>query len=220
MNEAHGYNAESILAQLPPVLAEDGRMHALAVAITEALVVRLDEIELEKIYTRIDELPEDLLDILAVDFAVDWWDKSWPLERKRQSLKDSWRIHRILGTPEAMNLAVQAAFGAGRVEEWFDYSGKPHHFRVSGLTPDEALSGYSSFLRLLDIVKRESALLDAVMAQETGMMNLHFGVAVHADKTITETACESSGISGLSWLVDENGDTLLDEDNNVLLDAE
>ena len=220
MNEAHGYNAASILSQLPQVLAEDGRMYALAIAITEALAVRLDEIELEKIYTRIDRLPEDLLDILAADFAVDWWDKNWPLDRKRQSLKDSWRIHRILGTPEAMNLAVQAAFGAGRVEEWFDYSGKPHHFRIAGLTPDKALSGYSSFLRLLGIVKRESAFLDAVMAQETGMMSLRFGVAIHADKTITETTCERSGLSDLSWLVDENGDTLLDEDNNVLLDAE
>ena len=36
-----------------------------------------------RIYTRIDELPEWLLDILARDFAVDWYDRSYTLEEKK-----------------------------------------------------------------------------------------------------------------------------------------
>lgn len=134
MSDAHGYSADAILAQLPRVLAEDERMHALAVAITEALAVRLGEIRLEEIYTRIDQLPESLLDILAVDFAIDWWDGNWSIDRKRQTVKDSWMIHKLLGTPSALAMAVQAAFGAGRAEEWFDYGGQAHHFRVVGLS--------------------------------------------------------------------------------------
>lgn len=45
---------------------------------------RQDEIDSLRIYTRIDELPEWLLDILARDFAVDWYDRSYTLEEKEK----------------------------------------------------------------------------------------------------------------------------------------
>ena len=45
---------------------------------------RQDEIDSLRIYTRIDELPEWLLDILARDFAVDWYDRSYTLEEKKK----------------------------------------------------------------------------------------------------------------------------------------
>ena len=73
MND-HGYTAANFLAQLPKVLANDSRMNALAAAIANALVTHLGDLEEEKIYTRIDELPEDVLDILAHDFKIDWYD--------------------------------------------------------------------------------------------------------------------------------------------------
>lgn len=160
----HGVTETNILAVLPEVLAQDERLSALATVIARALVTHLDELDSVLIYSRIDALPESLLDALAVDFAVDWWNGDWDLERKRESLKASWRIHRILGTPYAASMAVQAAFGDGAVQEWFDYEGQPHHFRVSvrndGTFRD--LGSWDKVIRLLELCRRLSSWLDEI----------------------------------------------------------
>ena len=94
MNKSHALSAENILASLPAVLREDESMNALATAISGVLERRTEEIERAAIYARIDELPEELLDILARDFKVDWYDYDYTLEQKRRTLKDSFLVHR------------------------------------------------------------------------------------------------------------------------------
>lgn len=127
----HGLTVENLMRVLPAVLARDKNAHALAEAIAEALVAELESIDLVRIYARIDELPEDLLDILAYDFKVDWWDGDYTLEQKRKTLKDSWRVHRMMGTRAAVELATRAVFSTATVSEWFEYGGKPYYFRLS-----------------------------------------------------------------------------------------
>ena len=89
----NGLTAERMMDSFPLALQKDPKMVALAHSIANVLEQRLDEINLGQIYTRIDELPEDLLDILAKDFAVDWYDKSYTLEEKRRTIKGSWYVH-------------------------------------------------------------------------------------------------------------------------------
>ena len=218
MSDAHGYSAENMLAQLPRVLAEDDRMLALATAITRALMTHHDELRLEEIYTRIDELPADLLDILAVDFSIDWWDGDWSVERKRQTVKDSWQIHRLLGTPHALALAVQAAFGAGRAEEWWEYGGAPHHFRVVDLSPEMAQTGYNAFIRLLALIKRESSVLDAVVMQSIHEDHLHSGCGVVLCRRIAVDCAHPA--HSVAYLIDEDDNLLADEDGSRYIDNE
>ena len=89
MNDTYTITAKNLLRVLPEVLQKDEEMFALASAIAEQLAARLSEIDMVRIYTRIDELPEHLLDILAYDFKVDWWDANYTLEEKRQIFIDS-----------------------------------------------------------------------------------------------------------------------------------
>lgn len=129
MNE-HGLKATNLLRTLPTVLQSDPSMAALAASIAEKLAVRPEEIRGLMIYTRIDELPEPLLDILAVDFKVDWWDPDYTLEEKRKTLKESWHVHRMLGTKAAVETAISAIYPDTQVDEWWEYAGKPYHFRI------------------------------------------------------------------------------------------
>lgn len=130
MNSAHGLTAENLLRTLPDVLKNDESMAALAASIAQVLAARPDEIQRLAIYPRIDELPEDLLDILAYDFKVDWWDADYSLEEKRQILKDNWHVHRILGTKAAVETAISAIYPGTQVSEWFEYNGEPYHFKL------------------------------------------------------------------------------------------
>lgn len=138
MSDEHGITAKNIMATLPPVLATDDNTEALAYSTAQILEMRLGEIRTLRLYSRIDELPEELLDILAYDFKVDWWSADYSLEEKRRTLKESWYVHRILGTKAAIERAISAIYPETTVEEWFEYGGEPYHFRLwINLTDDD-----------------------------------------------------------------------------------
>lgn len=126
----YGITVENILRTLPEALKNDEKMQVLASSIATLLASRVAEIEALKIYTKIDALPEDLLDLLAYDFKVDWWDSEYSLDEKRQVLKDSWNVHRILGTKAAVERAISAIYPNTKVDEWFEYDGEPYHFKL------------------------------------------------------------------------------------------
>lgn len=115
---------------LPPALKNDPNMLALARVIAEQLQINAKDIEKNIIYARIDELDEQTLDVLAYDLHVDWYDYSYPIEVKRQTIRDSVRVHRNLGTKFAVETALGAVFPGTRVQEWFEYGGDPYMFRV------------------------------------------------------------------------------------------
>ncbi len=139
---SHGLTAENILASFPLALQGDKSAAALAEAIAAALAGRTEEIDRLSIYPNIDRLDEKLLDILAYDFKVDWWDAEYTLEEKRQTLKDSWRVHKLMGTKAAVETAISAIYPRTTVLEWFEYGGEPYHFRLDiNITNDHIDSG-------------------------------------------------------------------------------
>ena len=130
MNDTHALTVKNLLATLPKALRDDEQIYALATVAAEHLVARQEEIDTIRIYAQIDTLPEELLDILAYDFKVDWWDHRYTLEQKRQTLKDSFLVHRRLGTKYAVETALSAIYPNSTIQEWFEYGGEPYTFRL------------------------------------------------------------------------------------------
>lgn len=125
-----GITKENLLLIVPPALTRDPAMMARAAADAEAMAARLAEIDQVRIISNIDGLDETVLDILARDFKVDWWDADYSLEEKRRTLKDSWRVHKVLGTKAAVETALRAIYPKAQVQEWFEYGGKPYRFKL------------------------------------------------------------------------------------------
>ena len=107
LGPSHGLTEESLLRQFPVALQSDPSSAALGEVTARLLARRPEEIGCLSLYPRIDELPEDLLDILAYDFKVDWWDAEYSLEEKRRIFKDSWYVHKHLGTKAAVETALR-----------------------------------------------------------------------------------------------------------------
>ena len=126
----HSLTAENILTSFPIALQDDASAAALGEITARLLARRPEEISQLRIYPMIDQLPERLLDILAYDFKVDWWDADYSLEEKRRTLKDSWRVHKLLGTKAAVEMAISAIYPRTTVLEWWEYGGEPYHFRL------------------------------------------------------------------------------------------
>lgn len=123
----------SFLSALPWVLQEDAHLSALAEAVAIELAGQIEGAEAARIYPAIDSLPEELLDILAEDYKIDWYNFDYPLETKRNLVKSHWYVHRYMGTTGAVRTAVQAVYPHSDVEEWWQdwyEDGEPYHFRI------------------------------------------------------------------------------------------
>jgi phage tail P2-like protein len=158
-------NADNFMLSLPAVLAEDENLNALARSISATLEARVKEIERINIYARIDELPEDLLDILAYDFKVDWWDYSLTLTEKRKTLKRSWYVHKHMATPSAVTAALSAIYSETECEEWYEYGGEPYHYRLEMTLPAEEIQStkHEKVLALLRFYKNLRSVLDRIL---------------------------------------------------------
>lgn len=128
MNNA--FSAETLFEAFPLALKNDPKMVLLARVLALWFAKHLEEIPKEIVYKNIDTADEQLIDILAHDFHVEWYDYDLPLEAKREVLKRSFYVHRHLGTVAAVKVALSAIYPETLVEEWFQYGGDPYYFRV------------------------------------------------------------------------------------------
>lgn len=130
IDEQYRLTEANLMRTLPEALKQDEGMNPLGQIIAKALAGLLASIDYVKIYARIDQLEETALDALAKDFDVVWYDYNYSLETKRALIKDSFFVHRHLGTKGALDRALSDIFPNSTVLEWFEYGGQPYHFRV------------------------------------------------------------------------------------------
>lgn len=173
-----------LLQFLPGALKHDEKMVALARGLADELLGVSGSIKDVLIYSRIDELPEELVDILAYDMHVDWYDYSYPIEAKRNILRDSVKVHKKMGTKYAIEKALGGIYPYSEVEEWFDYEGQPHHFQViCDVTNQHITASYQQIVQAIRMYKRLSSWLDGVVYQSSVSVN----VGTHADYFIYDT---------------------------------
>ena len=108
---------------LPESLKKDPKIRAIAQAVAKEALAVSEEIKSVLIYCRIDELPEELIDILAYDMHVDWYDYSYPLDIKRDIVKSSVKVHKKMGTKYAVETALKSIYKTTTIKEWFEYGG-------------------------------------------------------------------------------------------------
>jgi phage tail P2-like protein len=163
-DDLYGLSVDNLLGVFPEALQQDEQVVALAQSVAQKLVDRQDEIGNVLIYPSIDELPEELLDILAYDFKVDWYDYDYDVAQKRQTLKDSFFVHRHLGTKAAVETAISAIYPGTTVEEWFEYGGEPYTFRLVIDATDLSVNSeqHKQVLERVDYYKNLRSHLDRV----------------------------------------------------------
>ena len=102
---------------LPRVLARQEWVIALSEALGLALGKTLDYTDESQIYTRLDTAPEAVLDVLAVDWKIDWYDTELTVEQKRRIVKTALTVRRLMGTAAAVKLQVHAIYPEATVTE-------------------------------------------------------------------------------------------------------
>ena len=198
---------------LPAVVAGQPWVRALSavwLAMQRKLLLAADA---SQMYTAVDTAEETMLDALAVNLKVDWYDGNASVEEKRRTLKAAMAVRRTMGTMGAMCTAITSVWPESTIEEWFAYGGQPGEFkcRIENRSPCDIQSVLDAIRR----AKRASAHLEelTMVVREAG--GLYFGTAT-VEVCEYRTAMDPEAARLLDWFCDEDGAILANEAGEIL----
>ena len=155
-----------LLAGLPPIPADTPWVKVLEKVYVQMQLKTLAYADKLRIYTHLDDVSEEVLDVLAVQFKVDWYDQSWKVETKRSVIKTSLEVRRFYGTGWATEKAIATVYPGSKIVEWYNYKGArgtPGHFVVEcDISSDREQLDVAELERVVNIYKRMTAHLDTV----------------------------------------------------------
>nr|DAF00696.1 MAG TPA: tail protein [Caudoviricetes sp.] len=177
----------SLLDILPPNLLRDKQIKAAAQALDAELQKITEATKEALLLPRIDELPEAVIDLLAWQWHVDFYEPiGMDIETKRRLIKRSIAWHRIKGTPAAVEQVVSAAFDTSHVKEWFEYGGSPYHFKVvtEDVTTDKSV--LARMRRAINAAKNARSWLETIEfilhLQDTAKADDKHALEAHKDE--------------------------------------
>lgn len=152
-----------LTALLPASLTGDANILHAASAVSEAMDKTNKTATNDFIMSRLDTLPEEVINSLAWQFHVDTYDMNLNIEQKRKLVKNAIKDHKYKGTSWAVKSVVEVLLNYAKIEEWFDYGGKPYHFRVNGsYGPIVKGKGLQNLVNAIQAAKNVRSWLDGV----------------------------------------------------------
>ncbi len=208
--------AENLLDSFP--MADDSHKVYLASVVAQELIKMYEDNKILAIYSRIDELEEPLLDILAYDFKVDWYDKEFSLEEKREIFKNCWKVRRKLGLPATVELSLSSLYQSAEVKEWFEYGGEPFYYKIDIDTGDVFTDSdkLEKAVAKAILYKNKRSVLDGIKVKTSKKTGVYTGMALREAKKTTITL-PMFDTDAVTWLGDEMGNVLTDENGAILL---
>lgn len=100
----------------------DPNLNAIVPASVEALIL-----------SRIDELPEQMLDLLAWQFHADFYDLAYNIDVKRRHVKSAIRWHLHKGTIYSIREALRLIDIQAQFINWPEFNGQPYTFIISAV---------------------------------------------------------------------------------------
>ena len=134
-------------------------------------------------HASIDMLPDEILDLLAVELKTQYYREDLPQDTKRELIRQTIPWYMQAGTPSVIREYLGTVFDGGKTEEWFSYGGKPYYFRAYVYAESHEIPlGYG------EEVKQQIQDLIPVHHAEVGFQGRGLGVLhpfiQHIDQTI------------------------------------
>lgn len=168
----------SLLDILPQNLLADKQIYAAAQALDDELQKITEATRNALLLPRLDELSEEVIDLLAWQWHVDFYEPSMSIETKRQLVRESIAWHRIKGTKAAVEKMAQTVFKGGVVTEWFEYGGEPYHFRIDLLTaPNITQDDTARLLAVVNAAKNVRSVLDELRFRREAQNDMYYASA-------------------------------------------
>ena len=159
----------SIFKMLPLFMQNDIFNKCLADFISNLIQDSSSKLKALSIWNSIDELSDEDLDLIAVDFNITSYSTTLSITQKREIIKNSFKVKMTAGTKEAIEVAIKKRFNCDNVEfvEWFEPGTglAVNEFQVKLTNPAD----YSEFelMKVFNDFGRKSSILDSVLIIRT-----------------------------------------------------
>ncbi len=117
---------------LPSSVKDDEVISNLSKALSSELQNITNNINQILFYPNIKQLPETIIDLLAEQFQVNFYDiLGLDLEVKRELVQNSMLWNKKKGTKAVMQQMISTLYNSNcTIKEWFEYDGEPYHFKL------------------------------------------------------------------------------------------
>ena len=147
---------------LPENIAKEPEVKALSYALQQGCRLLYKYSQRLYIYSNLDGQPEEVIDLMATELRTQYYGVGLDIGKKKQLVRNTLAWYMTAGTPAAIEELLSTVFGWGRVEEWFEYNGRPFYFRpVIGIEASQ--EEVNIFLKYLKLVKNARSWLDAMV---------------------------------------------------------
>ena len=169
---------------LPNFLREDKNFRAICNALNDEIKLLYEQTNLVKLYSNIDNLPEEILDELAWQFNSIEYNTSYSIAIKRELIKNCIITHHRRGTVASVEDVASRIFGNATVSEWFEYGGEPYHFKVHTETVTVSDDMINEFNRVIRQTQNIRSHLEEVITETINSMDVFFGGVMMVDEDI------------------------------------
>lgn len=164
------------------------------------------------VYAFIGGAPEYVLDLLAVELRVKYYNWNLDIDTKRDLIRTAIGVNMRDGTTYAVQTVIKTLFPSGSMEEWYQYGGDNNHFRVR-LVAEECGFDVDELISSIQAVKRLSSKLDIISIDQSLPATTFYGALVSE-----QIYCTLPGSEYIAeYILDELDNYLLDELGNRLL---
>jgi phage tail P2-like protein len=169
----------------------DGEFQALASSVNNCLTI-----------ADVDNAASEVVDNLAGEINVDFYDQTLPLENRRELVKNGYLYKYRKGTADAVKQIVSDAFDKTTVKEWFTYNGEPFYFKISTETNLPRESKIAEVVRAVNSVKNVRSKLECIEALKNSNLNTFYGFGVQQTchhRVIARSIWNDLDAANLSW---------------------
>lgn len=168
-----------LIHELFPKNMQTNHLQALSFACNKMIHLLLSCSEQTMIFTNVDSLNDDGLDLLASMLHAPYYKSAFNLDRKRELVKNAVRYRNYGGKNISIEEILSLFYGEIQVEEWYEYDGEPYHFRL--VSKDKVLTEdvVRECLRIINMLKRVTAVYDGIRFEKDIDMSEYGGVFLH-----------------------------------------
>lgn len=165
---------------LPPSLATDESMQAIAAALDPEMQALIYDATGAAILPNIPNVPERILDMLAANLSIDEYQQDMTLAQKQALIASAIIVHRHKGTADSIHQIVAAIFGPGMtLQEWHEYGGAPYHFRIIGAEGFPGNLQPLAWTAAVKATKPARSVLDPIVITTEESAQLYVGGTLH-----------------------------------------
>lgn len=172
-----------LLDLIPPNLRNDPDIIAASAAIDKGFWSIANKAKNVLILSNFENLDSNVLDNLAWEFDVDFYDAKLDVNVKRNLIANSLKWKMKKGTPSAVEEMLSTVFDTSVIEEWFEYNGEPYMFKIRTLDVVDK-EKYNQMKKVINTVKNSRSHLESFIIERKKELLLSTAVSFHIGKKL------------------------------------